>query len=78
MRFKSWFENLSGPGNGGTMYPAVGDAERFASLGAMPRYNKSDDPPVNGPKSPDADYYPLTRKMSKMTRKMSKKRMKKG
>ena len=62
-------ENLSGPGNGGTINPSVNDVEKHAidvarkGAGAFPRYNEN--PPNNGPPSPDANYYPLKRKMSK-------------
>lgn len=71
MRFKTWFENLSGPGGGGTLEPSVGVVEKLArsnakkGVGALPTFNKDEDPPINVPPSPDADYYPLTRKMSK-------------
>ena len=78
MRFKKWLqmmENLSGPGNGGTMDSAVGETERLArnisnkGAGAYPQYG--DEPPTSKRKSPDANYYP--RKM-----KMCKKKMKKS
>jgi len=71
MNFKNWLENLSGPGNGGTMDPSTDDVEALAFLnakkgvGALPQYNKNDNPPNYGRVSPDANYYPLTRKMSK-------------
>ena len=84
MRFKNWLqmiENLSGPGGGGTMDSAVGSVERDArdvarkGAGAFPHYNSEEDPPVHGRSSPDANYYPLQRKMSK---KRMKKQMKKN
>ena len=62
MRFKTWLENLSGPGNGGTMDSAVGEVERVAKeiaakgAGAFPTYNQENNPPKSG-LSPDAKYY---------------------
>lgn len=81
MTFKKWLqmvEGLTGPGGGGTMDSAVGSVERMAKAiaakgaGAFHHINRSDNPPDNGPVSPDANYYPSTRKMK------SKKRMKKS
>jgi hypothetical protein len=71
LKFKNWLENLSGPGNGGTMDPSIDDVEAMAfgnakkGVGAFPQYSQNDNPPNNGKISPDANYYPLTRKMSK-------------
>lgn len=59
-------------GGGDTMTPSVDDAEGNAwalykkhKVGAFGAYNKNDNPPTSGITSPDANYYPLTRKMLK-------------
>ncbi len=77
MTFKKWLQIMEGgPGGNATwdnpnrdmVARAKSDAKK--GVGAHLTLNRSDNPPDNGPTSPDADYYPLTSK--KMKKRMKK------
>ncbi len=73
MRFKTWFENLAGPG-GGPSWNAespeqMGRADAKKGVGAFPTYLGKDTPPKIG-NSPTAGY--LDPRFARMKKKMQK------
>lgn len=60
MRFKTWFENLAGPGGGPSplaySQEEMGKVDHKKGVGAFPGYCHREDPPKPARKSPTAGY----------------------
>ena len=73
MGFKSWFENLAGPGGGpessADSPEAMGKELAKRGVGAFPAYNLDDNPPRVG-RSPTAKY--LDPRFARMKKKMKR------